>query len=54
MKASNETIDVYNNNRIVGEEWLVREKGAYLPFVHEVFVEIIEGTILTDTLALHI
>jgi len=40
--------------RKAGEEWLVRETGAYLPGVDEEIVETVRATVLTDKKALHL
>jgi major vault protein len=40
--------------RKAGEEWLVRESGAYLPNVEEEVVESVSAYILTDRKALHL
>jgi major vault protein len=40
--------------RRAGEEWLVREAGAYLPDVNEEVVETVSAYVLTDKRALHL
>lgn len=40
--------------RTAGEEWLVREEGAYLPDVHEEVRETVKAYILTDKKALQL
>eukprot|EP00163_Fabomonas_tropica_P033313 TRINITY_DN868_c0_g3_i1.p1 TRINITY_DN868_c0_g3~~TRINITY_DN868_c0_g3_i1.p1 ORF type:complete len:849 (-),score=328.79 TRINITY_DN868_c0_g3_i1:60-2606(-) len=54
VRANQATIDRHGNERKAGEEWLVRDDGAYLPGVHEVIVEKVEAYILTERTALHI
>jgi len=41
-------------NRRAGEEWLVRETGAYLPAVEEEVVETVSAYVLTEKKALHL
>jgi major vault protein len=38
----------------VSEEWLIREKGSYLPDTYEAVVETINGFTITDRQALHL
>jgi major vault protein len=54
LRARRACKDKYGNNRRVGEEWLVREVGAYLPGVDEEIVETVKAIILTDKSALHL
>jgi len=46
--------DARGNQRRSGEEWLVREEGAYLPGVDEEIVGIIDAYVLTERKALHL
>lgn len=46
--------DRQGNRRRAGEEWLVREEGAYLPGVDEEIVGIINACVLTERKALHL
>ncbi|EGC38895.1 major vault protein beta (MVP-beta) [Dictyostelium purpureum] len=43
--------DRKGSERQPGEEWLVRESGAYLPGVHEEIVGFIQALVLTDRIA---
>jgi len=54
MKARKETIDRDGHVRKAGEEWIVKQVGAYLPGVDEEVVETINAIILTDKKALHL
>lgn len=54
LKAKIELVDRKNIKRKEGEEWLVREKGAYLPGVYEEVVTMVDPIILTDDFALHL
>mmetsp|Transcript_9649 Transcript_9649/g.16970 ORF Transcript_9649/g.16970 Transcript_9649/m.16970 type:complete len:851 (-) Transcript_9649:261-2813(-) len=40
--------------RIVGEEWLVTDVGAYMPSVEETVVGTVKASILTEKIALHL
>lgn len=46
--------DRQGNRRRAGEEWLVREEGAYLPGVDESVVSTIKAYVLTERKALHL
>jgi major vault protein len=46
--------DRQGNRRRAGEEWLVRDEGAYLPGVDEQVVSIINACVLTERKALHL
>lgn len=54
LRARKELKDVYGITRRAGEEWLVREAGAYLPDVNEEVIETISAVVLTDKKALHL
>ncbi|QIZ73127.1 colicin uptake protein [Oxynema aestuarii] len=54
LLARQNCIDRQGHRRRAGEEWLVREEGAYLPGVDEEIVGIIKAFILTDRKALHL
>jgi len=54
LRARRACRDKYEKNRRVGEEWLVREAGAYLPGVDEEVVETVKAIILTDRTAIHV
>lgn len=54
LRAKYELTDAYGNLRKSGEEWLIREPGAYLPEVYEEVVKIIDPIILDDQKALHL
>jgi len=47
-------IDRLGNRRRAGEEWLVREEGAYLPGVDEELIGIFDAYVLTERKALHL
>jgi major vault protein len=54
LRARQNCVDRLGNKRRAGEEWLVREEGAYLPGVDEEIIDIIEAYVLTDKTALHL
>ena len=54
LKAKKQCVDCYGNSRKSGEQWLIREVGAYLRGVDEEIVNTIAGIILTDKRALHL
>ena len=49
LRAKDDCIDYQKTKRKAGEEWLVKQEGAYLPDVNEVVVEVVNAYILTDT-----
>jgi len=54
LRARKACTDANGVNRKAGEEWLVRESGAYLPRVDEDIVEQVNAHVLTYKTALHI
>lgn len=54
LLARQNCTDRQGHRRRAGEEWLVREEGAYLPGVDEEVVGIINAYILTEKKALHL
>lgn len=54
LRAKNSTVDKGGIPRKVGEEWLHREVGAYLPSIDEELVEIRTAITLTEQKALHL
>ncbi len=52
--AKQDCTDVYGNQRITGEEWLIREGGSYLPQIDEEVVKHVQGIVVTDKKALHL
>ncbi len=54
LRARQNCVDRLGNKRRAGEEWLVREEGAYLPGVDEEIIDVIEAYVLTDKSALHL
>ena len=54
LRATKECIDRSGRQRVTGEEWLVKEVGAYLPGVYEEVVDTMKAYVLTDKQALHI
>jgi major vault protein len=54
IRARKAAADSYGTARKAGEEWLVREVGAYLPRVDEEILEVVQAHILTDKKALHL
>lgn len=54
LLARQNCLDRQGNRRRSGEEWLVREEGAYLPGVDEEVIGIINAFVLTERRALHL
>jgi major vault protein len=54
LRARQACIDRKGVARTAGEEWLVRDAGAYLPGVHEEIVGVISAHVLTEKVALHL
>lgn len=48
LRARKECIDRDQNERVTGEEWLVKKTGAYLPGAYEEVVDIVNAYVLTD------
>jgi major vault protein len=53
LKAITETIDCKGVARRAGEEWLVRDTGAYMPSIDEEVVDTVVGIVLTEKRAVH-
>lgn len=54
IRARKEMVDHKGNNRVTGEEWLVKDQGAYLPGVFEEVVDRVDAVVLNDTKALRL
>jgi len=54
LRARKQCTDSKNGAREAGEEWLVRDVGAYLPGVDEEIVQTVTAKVLTDKKALHL
>ncbi len=54
LRARKACVDAVGVARKAGEEWLIRETGAYLPRVDEEVLEQVNAHILTDKKALHL
>eukprot|EP01113_Clastostelium_recurvatum_P017879 TRINITY_DN210_c0_g1_i1.p1 TRINITY_DN210_c0_g1~~TRINITY_DN210_c0_g1_i1.p1 ORF type:complete len:884 (-),score=341.02 TRINITY_DN210_c0_g1_i1:121-2772(-) len=54
LRARKACLDRQGRERKAGEEWLVRQSGAYLPGVDEEVVETVNSYVLTDKKALHL
>jgi major vault protein len=54
LVARQNCTDRQGNSRRAGEEWLVREEGAYLPGVDEAIIGVIQAFVLTEQTALHL
>jgi len=54
IRARKATVDKYKQARKPGEEWLVRENGAYLPGVDEGIIETVKAYVLTEKRAIHL
>ena len=51
LRARKECTDAAGKVRKAGEEWLIREAGAYLPGVFEEYIQTLDAYILTDRVA---
>lgn len=54
IRARRDLKDKKDVSRFVGEEWLVRESGAYMPNVNEEIIRTVDSITLTDKKALHL
>jgi len=54
LRARRDTLDYENRQRKTGEEWLVRDVGAYLVGVDEEVVTTVNAVVLTEKKALHL
>ena len=48
LRARKETKDRQGHDRVTGEEWLVKQIGAYLPGAYEEVVDIVDAYVLTE------
>lgn len=53
LRARKECLDREGEQRVTGEEWLVKKNGAYLPGAYEEVVDIVNAFVLTEKNALH-
>lgn len=53
LRARKETKDRDGNERVTGEEWIIKKVGAYLPGAYEEVVEVVNAYVLTEKNALH-
>jgi major vault protein len=54
LRAKKEMVDASGVKRQTGEEWIVREEGAYIPGVFEEIAQTVSAVILTEKKALHL
>ncbi|XP_075264783.1 major vault protein-like isoform X2 [Convolutriloba macropyga] len=54
LRARKETFDRNGNARVVGQEWLVTSRGAYLPGAYEEVIDVVDAVVLTEKKALHL
>jgi hypothetical protein len=52
VRALRETTDHLGNTREAGEEWLIRDRGFYIPGIDEQYVCFVEGHIINYNQAL--
>lgn len=52
--AKKDMIDRLGERRVTGEQWLIKQAGAYLPLAYETVVKVEKAQILTDKKALHL
>ena len=48
LRARKNCVDHKGNERVTGEEWLVKETGAYLPNAYEEVINVIDAHVLTE------
>ena len=53
LRARKECVDRSGQNRVTGEEWIVKQTGAYLPGAYEEVVSVVDAFVLTEKKALH-
>ena len=53
LRARKECNDRSGSSRVTGEEWIVRQNGAYLPGAYEEVVSVVDAVVLTEKKALH-
>ncbi|CAF1039794.1 unnamed protein product [Brachionus calyciflorus] len=54
LRARKECTDKNGVDRVTGEEWIVKQTGAYLPGAYEEVVSIVDTYVLTEKKALHL
>lgn len=54
IRAQENCVDQQGTARRAGDEWLVRQQGAYIPGVYERIVQTVSATTLTEKKALHL
>ncbi|CAF2630339.1 unnamed protein product [Rotaria sp. Silwood2] len=54
LGAKKDLIDRTGQQRVTGEEWLVKKTGAYLPLAYETVLTVENAYVLTDKKALHL
>jgi len=54
LRARKECTDRSGANRVTGEEWIVKQTGAYLPGAYEEVVSVVDAYVLTEKKALHL
>ena len=48
LRARKECTDRDGNQRVTGEEWLIKKVGAYLPGAYEEVVDLVRAYVLTE------
>ena len=48
LRARKECNDRSGNGRVTGEEWIVKQNGAYLPGAYEEVVSVVDAYVLTE------
>ena len=48
LRARKECTDRDGKNRVTGEEWMSKKKGAYLPGAYEEVVDLVNAYVLTE------
>jgi major vault protein len=54
LSAKKELIDRMDQRRVTGENWLIKQLGAYLPMAYETVVKVENAHVITDKKALHL
>lgn len=53
LRARKECVDREGNQRVTGEEWLVKKTGAYLPGAYEEVVDVVNAYVLTEKVMIY-
>ena len=54
LSAKKELVDRMSQRRVAGENWLIKQLGAYVPLAYETVMNIENAYVVTDKKALHL